>query len=103
MSILEKLIEVRSEFIENDRIQAMKALIKKLYYDVAPIVVSGDTLTIFNNDCDIDCFCRENKIDIRAMNWLIESMCNENLLMRGKMSVILTSLGVEKLCKTTII
>ena len=66
----------------------MKALMKKPYYDVAPIVVSSDTLIIFDNDCDINSFYRENKIDIRAMNWLIKVMCNKNLLMRGKISII---------------
>jgi len=98
MTILEKMLKVRSDLIENDREKAMKALISKLHYEVASLVSSGDTFTLFNNELDITSFCQEQNIDIRAMKWLIEAMSNEGLLMLGKMSVLLTPLGVQKLC-----
>ena len=98
MNILEKMLKVRSELIDADRDKAVRALMSKLYYEVASIVTSGDSFTLFNYENEINDFCKSQNIDIRAMNWLIETMCDENLLTRGKSQIILTPLGVQKLC-----
>ena len=98
MNILEKMLKVRSELIDADRDKAVRALMSKLHYEVASIVNSGDSFTLFNYENDINDFCKSHDIDIRAMRWLIEEMSNEHLLTFGKSQVILTPLGVQKLC-----
>ena len=98
MNILEKMLKVRAELIDCDRDKAVKALMSKLYYEVASVVTSGDSYTIFNHEYDLRNFCESQNIDIRAINWLIESMVNESLIMKGKSQIILTPLGVQKLC-----
>ena len=98
MTVLEKMLKVRSELINSDRDKAIKALMSKLYYEVASVVTSGDCYTLFNYEYDLRSFCEAQNIDIRAMNWLIESMCDEGLLTKGKSQVVLTPLGVQKLC-----
>ena len=96
--ILEKLLEVRADLENADRIRAIETLMKRLYYDVAPCVSSGDTFNLFTYENTVEDFCKKNKIDIRAMNWLLEAMEKEKLISLGKMTVTLMPLGVEKLC-----
>ena len=98
MTVLKKLLEVRADLENTDRDNAMSALMKRLYYEVAPCVESGDIYKIFDYDNTVEDFCRNNNLDIRAMRWLLEAMESEKLLLLNRMSVTLTSLGVEKLC-----
>lgn len=98
MTVLKKLLEVRADLENTDRDSAMKALMKRLYYEVAPCVESGDTYKIFDYEYTVEDFCRNNNLDIRAMKWLFEAMESEKLLSINRTSVTLTSLGIEKLC-----
>jgi len=98
MGILNELLSVRADFIEEDRHDAVKKIARRLYYEVAPRVASGDSFALFNTENDVANFCKNNNLDIRAVKWLIEAMRAEGLISAEKMPVILTPLAVEKLC-----
>lgn len=98
MSILEKMLNMRTGFMTRDREEVMQKLMWRLYYEVAPRVKSGDTFTLFSSENDMSSFCKNNSLDIRALEWVIDEMRKEELIVRGTMPVILSQLGVEKFC-----
>ncbi|MBQ7263579.1 MAG: hypothetical protein IJR14_07640 [Synergistaceae bacterium] len=98
MSVLDEMLDIRERLVNEDRHKAMEALVRLLHYRIAPLVVSGDTFTLFPNEEAAAKFSAENGLDRRAVDWLFEAMRDENLLTLGKASVTLMPLGVEKLC-----
>jgi hypothetical protein len=98
MSVLERILEIERDLAEHDRTEAMEVFARLLYYKVAPRVTSGDSFAVFKAEGEVAEFCKNNKIDHRALMWLIEAMRTEGLITPSLMPVTLTPLGVEKLC-----
>lgn len=97
MSVLEKLMKIRQNFIDRDRQQAMEILTEMLHYKVAPRVTAGDSFPLFKDESAVAAFCQNNSLDCRALSWLLASMREERLLAPGTTPVTLTPLGVEKI------
>ena len=98
MSVADEMLKIRRELVEEDRHDAMEAIVRLLHYKVAPRVASGDTFTLFADNEAAAKFCEEFHIDRRAFDWLLNAMREEGLLTPGKAQVVLTPLGVEKFC-----
>ncbi len=98
MKILNELMAMRQFHENRDRKEAMNELIKRIYYEVAPRVVSGDTFALFRDENDVSSFCRNNNLDIRGLRSVIAMMREDGLIAHGTYPVTLTQLGVEKLC-----
>ena len=80
MRIVEELKNIRKEFENSDRRRAMEEFMRKLYYEIAPTVVPGDTADIFEDEKEIAIFCKEKEIDSRAFQWLLEALRDEGLI-----------------------
>ena len=98
MSILQRMLDIRENFILTDRDDVMQKLTQRLYYEVAPRVKAGDSFMLFGNENDKANFCKNNNLDIRALNWVISEMRNEGLIASSEIPVFLSPLGVEKFC-----
>ena len=98
MSVLEEMLKIKQSLAQGDRAEAMEAVTKLLYYKIAPRVAPGDSFTLFLDDSVVGDFCKNNNLDRRAMDWLLNAMRNEGLIASTKEPITLTPLGVEKLC-----
>ena len=98
MKILNELLAMRRSFEDTDRKEAMNVLMKRIYYEIAPRVTSGDTFTVFCDENEVGEFCRNNNLDIRGLRSVIAMMREDGLIAHGTYPVTLTQLGVEKLC-----
>ena len=103
MAILQKMIEIRRDFFWEDCEDVMQKLVRKLYYEIAPRVTAGDSFMLFLRERDKAEFCKENGLDIRALNWVINEMRSEGLITSGEMPVFLSPLGVEKFCVESVL
>lgn len=98
MKILNELMSMRQFHENRDRKEAMNELIKRIYYEIAPRVTSGDTFTVFSDENEAGEFCRNNNLDIRGLRSVLAMMREDGLIAHGTYPVTLTQLGVEKLC-----
>ena len=98
MGILQQMLDIRRDCFWEDCKEAMQKLVHKLHYEVAPRVKTGDSFMLFASENDKAEFCKDNGLDIRALNWLIREMRSEGLITSGEMPVFLSPLGVEKFC-----
>ena len=96
--ILEQMLNFREDLIKIDRNDVIKKLVWRFYYEVAPRVQSGDSFVLFRVENDLSNFCHNNNLDIRALKWVLNLMREEGLVANEMMPVILTPLGIEKLC-----
>lgn len=97
--VLDELLMIRRHFEEGDREDAMNVLMRRIYYEIAPRVTSGDTFTLFRNENDMTGFCHSNNLDMRGLSSVLDMMRKEGLIMQDAFPVVLTQLGVEKLCR----
>lgn len=98
IKILNELMAMRRGFEDTDLKEAMNELIKRIYYEIAPRVTSGDIFTVFSDENEAGEFCRNNNLDIRGLRSVIAMMREDSLIAQGAYPVKLTQLGVEKLC-----
>ena len=74
MKILNELMAMRRSFEDTDRKEAMNILMRRIYYEIAPRVTSGDTFTVFSDENEVGEFCRNNNLDIRGLRSVIAMM-----------------------------
>ena len=98
MKILNDLLAMRKSFDDEDRKEAMPVLMRRIYYEIAPRVTSGDTFTLFRDEADMSGFCHNNNLDIRGLRALLAMMNEDGLVSQNPYLVVLTQLGVQKLC-----
>ncbi len=98
MKILNELIKMRRTFEDTDRKEAMNILMRRIYYEIAPRVISGDTFTVFRDENELCDFCHNNNLDIRGLRSVLAMMREDSLIVQDVYPVTLTQLGVEKLC-----
>ena len=98
MSILNEMINFREELVRNDRLHAMKIMTRKIYYKVTSYAEPGERFKLFDCKNAVNEFCDNNQVDIRAMEWLLDSMRKEDLIGNKEMPIILTPHAIEKLC-----
>ena len=98
MKILNELMAMRRSFEDTDRKETMNILMRRIYYEIAPRVTSGDTFTVFRDENELCDFCHNNNLDIRGLRSVIAMMREDGLIAQGAYPVTLTQLGVEKLC-----
>ena len=96
--ILEQMLSIREKLMNADRNDVIKKLMWRLHYEVAQRVQAGDAFILFASESDMNKFCHNNNLDIRALKSVINSMREEGLLTPEVMPVNLSPLGVEKLC-----
>jgi hypothetical protein len=98
MPVTEQILEIKNSLVDHDRKKAMEVLTRFLYYKIAPRIAAGDSFAVFAAEGEIIEFCKNNDIDRRALAWLIEAMKAEELITPSPMPIVLTPLGVEKMC-----
>ena len=98
MKILNELMTLRHSFEDEDKKEAMTTLMKRIYYEIAPRVASGDTFTLFRDENEMSDFCRNNNLDMRGLSLVLAMMREDGLIGQGSFPVVLSQLGVEKLC-----
>lgn len=99
MSILDEMVAVRDKFESKDRQDVLNVMVGMLHYEVPFRIGNDDTFVLFRNENDITSFCTNNNLKISAMKWLLEAMRAEGLIASEPLPVIITPLGVEKLCR----
>ena len=99
MSVLEEMLVIRDKLEVKDRQDAMNVMVWLLRYEVAFRLCGQDTFLLFRNENDLSSFCTNNNVKIPAMKWLIGKMRSEGLIAPEQLLVIITPLGVEKLCQ----
>jgi hypothetical protein len=92
---------------EQDREDAMKALARRIHYDIAPFVLpraAGREVrpeTLFETGAELDEFCRDASIQKAALLWVIDGLKRSSLaeFYGGRDgAVILTAHGVIEYC-----
>ena len=99
MSILDEMLAIRDKLEVKDRQDAMNVMVWLLRYEVAFRLGDDESFVLFRNENDIGAFCRNNNVKVSAMKWLIDNMRAEGLIGSEALPVIITPLGVEKLCR----
>ena len=99
MKILDELLAMRKYLEERDYKEAMTALMRRIHYDVAPRVTSGDTFTLFSSELEMNAFCQKQGVYMCGLKHLLDMMREEGLIMQDTLPITLTQLGVEKLCR----
>lgn len=99
MNVLEEMLAIRDKLESQDRQDAMIALVWLLSYEVPFRIGSSETFTLFRNENDINTFCVNHEVKIPVMKRLLDSMRAEGLIASEALPVIVTPLGVEKLCQ----
>jgi hypothetical protein len=98
MTITERMVATKDKLIDLERERALIALTEMIHGRIAPRVVEGDSYLIFNGESQIEAFCSQSQVEGKALLWVLEKMREEKLLTASKMPVVLTPLGVSKLC-----
>ncbi len=99
MSVLDEMLSLRQKFEDKDRHDAMNVMTFLLHYEVSFRLGSEKTFTLFRNENDLSAFCTNNEVKVPVMQQVIDEMRAEGLIAPENMPVILTELGVEKLCQ----
>jgi hypothetical protein len=98
MTITERMTAVKDKLIDAERDKALTALTEMIHSRIAPRVAEGDSYPLFNDEAQIDVFCSQSQVDEKALCWVLDKMREEKLLAASKVPVVLTPLGVSKLC-----
>lgn len=98
MSVMGEMLCMRQDLINENRAAAMDALVRSLHYRIAHCDEKDDLAVIFADKESAEAFCKNNLLDRRAFDWLLDGMREEGLLTPDKEKITLTLLGVEKLC-----
>ena len=99
MSVLDEMLSLRQKFEDKDRQGVMNVMTFLLHYEVSFRLGSEKIFTLFRNENDLSSFCTNNNVKVPAMRQVIDEMRAEGLIASENMPVILTELGVEKLCQ----
>ncbi|GHV49879.1 hypothetical protein FACS1894216_01060 [Synergistales bacterium] len=98
MTITERMTEVKNRLIESERDKALSALTEMIHSRITPRVAEGDSYPIFNDESQIEVFCSQSQVEEKALLWVLDKMREEKLLTASKIPVVLTPLGISKLC-----
>jgi hypothetical protein len=98
MTITEKLTAVKDKLIDAERDKALTALMEMIHNRIAPRVAEGDSYPVFNDENQIEVFCSQAQVEEKAFLWVLDKMREERLLTASKIPIVLTPLGVSKLC-----
>lgn len=98
MTVLDEMLQIRDSLMRKDQQHAMQMLTAKLYYEASSYVKAGENFTLFPSKAVVVEFCKNNNVDVRAMEWLLDAMREECLIESREMPIILTPHAVETLC-----
>ena len=99
MSIIHMMVEAKNRMVEQEREAAMQALADMIYHRIGPKAVDGKSFPVFGNDEEMDTFCSSFKLNPRALTWVLREMQKEGLITPSPMPVLLSPLGITKLCE----
>ena len=99
MSITEKMVAIKDTLIAEEREAAMITLTKMIHYRVGAQVVEDDTFPLFESVQATQSFSSQAQIQHKALIWVLAQMREEGLCTSCESSLVLSPLGVTKLCK----